>query len=114
MVTAYPRQTSYGIFVRFRRSRLALRRGVTHLEEALTIAQQLRASRFHDRGEIFVVKEPEGTIVELEPAAGAPPPLVTAEPQALSEPPRAAAPDGVPIHPDPPAPPSLPRAPAHD
>jgi hypothetical protein len=109
MTTAYPRRTSYGIFVRFRRSRLALRRGVAQLEEALEIAQQLRASRFHDRGEIFVVKEPEGTIVELAPPSDAPTALVTAQPQSVSERPPPAAPDcaeGEPL--------VLPPAPAHD
>ena len=73
-MTAYPRRSSYGIFVRFRRSRLALRRGVIRLEDALAIAEQLRANRFHDRGDIFVVKEPEGTIVELAHRATVPPP----------------------------------------
>lgn len=112
MASVYPRRSSYGIFVRFRRSRLALRRGVTLLEDALAIAEQLRASRFHDRGEIFVVKEPEGTIVETEPAAGAAPPpdpIVTAEPPRAEPPPAPAldvAPAWTPIVP--------PRAPSDD
>jgi hypothetical protein len=68
----YPRRPSYGIFVRFRRSRLALRRGISRLEDALQIADALRVSRFHDRGDIFVVKEPEGTIVAPAPQPGHP------------------------------------------
>ena len=68
-MTTHPKRSSYGIFVRFRRSRLALRRGVTELADAIALAEELRASRFHDRGDIFLVKEPEGTIVELPTAA---------------------------------------------
>jgi hypothetical protein len=63
----YPRRSSYGIFVRFRRSRLSLRRGIVRLEDALALAEELRASRFHDRGDVFVIKEPEGTLVEALP-----------------------------------------------
>ena len=80
-MTTPPKPSSYGIYVRFRRSRLALRRGVPELADALALAEELRASRFHDRGDIFVVKEPEGTVVELPSA----PPLGTpAEPERLS------------------------------
>jgi hypothetical protein len=53
----------YGIFVRFRRSRLPLRRDIAKLEDALAIAEQIRAERFHKREAVFVVKEPEGTVV---------------------------------------------------
>ncbi len=67
----YPRRPSYDIYVRFRRTRLVLRRGIPRMEDAFAIAAALRASRFHDRGEIFVVKAPEGVIVE--PAAEPPP-----------------------------------------
>jgi hypothetical protein len=65
-VAIYPRPPSYGIFVKFRRSRLALRRGIVTLEEALSLAEQIRESRFHDRGDVFVVKEPEDVTVDAE------------------------------------------------
>jgi hypothetical protein len=72
----FPRRTSYGIFVKFRRSRLVLRRGIVRLEDALSLAEQLRAGRFHDRGDIFVVREPEGVVVEApEPAPPSVPPV---------------------------------------
>jgi hypothetical protein len=79
-LATYPRRPSYGIFVKFRRSRLALRRGIVHLEDALALAEQLRASRFHDRGDIFVVKEPEGTLIEVPPPALPSVPPVTVAP----------------------------------
>lgn len=59
---------SYSIFVRFRGSRLPLRRGIRDEETALALARELRANRFHDANSVFVVKEPEGRIV-TEPAA---------------------------------------------
>lgn len=63
MAATHLQRSGYGIFVRFRRSRLTLRRGIVRVEDALALAEELRASRFHDRGDIFVVKEPEGIIV---------------------------------------------------
>jgi hypothetical protein len=88
-MAAYPRRPSYSIFVRFRRSRLALRRGIAREEDALAIAEELRAGRFHDQGDVFVVKEPEGTVLELPPLpAAAPAPTPFALPsQSSSTPP---------------------------
>ena len=80
-------RASYGIYVRFRRSRLPLRRGIDTLEHALVAAAALRASRFHDRGDIFVVKEPEGTIVEPDLADPPSPPQPPAPPSSPEAPP---------------------------
>jgi len=89
-----------------------LRRGIDTLEHALAAATALRASRFHDGGDVFVVREPEGTIVELvevdlpagtdslsaAPPSSAPPPSdVPPSTEALqAEPPPAAPPDSEP------------------
>jgi hypothetical protein len=96
----------YGIFVRFRQSRLPLRRGIARLEDALALADQIRAERFHKQDAVFVVKEPEGIIVtaaslEEEPAPSAPPPVPAPVPASLSPSPIA-----------PPADDALPPAPA--
>jgi hypothetical protein len=61
------RASSYGIFVRFRKTKLALRRGITSLPLALEIAAQLRADRLHGQRDVFIIKHPEGTVVELPP-----------------------------------------------
>ncbi len=71
MMSKRSQRASFGVYVRFRRSRLPLRRGIDTLEQALAAATALRASRFHDGGDVFVVREPEGTIVELVEAAPA-------------------------------------------
>ncbi len=77
-------RASYGIYVRFRRSRLPLRKGIDTLEHALVAAAALRAGRFHDGGDVFVVKEPEGTIVEptLAEPSTLPPPASSPLPEA--------------------------------
>lgn len=67
------RISTYGIFVRFRKSRLALRKGITSLPVAMEIAAQLRADRLHGQRDLFIVKYPEGTIVELPPPEGSAP-----------------------------------------
>jgi hypothetical protein len=59
---------SYSIFVRFRKSRLALRRGIVRLEDACALADELRKNRFHNQDAVFVVREPEGVVVD--PASG--------------------------------------------
>jgi hypothetical protein len=105
-------RSCYSIFVKFRRSRLALRRGIVRREEALAIAEELRAGRFHDRDDIFVIKEPEGTVVD----ASTPEETPAAEPVARASPePRPPAPPpapSVPRAPRPPAPPPRPSSPS--
>jgi hypothetical protein len=93
-----PRVLGYGIFVRFRRSRLPLRRGIAKLEDAIALAEQFRAERFHAPDAVFVVKEPEGTIVSTLT------PVVTAAPLPLGPPP---SPPSVPASVPPSVPPEL-------
>jgi hypothetical protein len=73
MFARHAQRSSYSIFVKFRRSRLALRRGIAGREEALALAEELRAGRFHDRDDIFVIKEPEGTVVDAGTPETTPP-----------------------------------------
>lgn len=63
MSESLPRGITYGVFVRFRRSRLALRRGIARIEEAVAIAEALRAERLHGRDEVFVARESDGVAV---------------------------------------------------
>jgi hypothetical protein len=65
MVTSDVQRTRYAVFVRFRRSRLVLRRGIVELEEALKIALQLRADRLHGRDDLFVLRQPDGEVIPL-------------------------------------------------
>jgi hypothetical protein len=61
----------YGVFVRFRRTRLTMKRGIEDLAEALEFARQVRALRFHDPESVVVLREPDGVAVdECPPASG--------------------------------------------
>ncbi|MFT3764878.1 MAG: hypothetical protein QM820_05075 [Minicystis sp.] len=73
--------TTYGVFVRFRKSRLPLRRGIVRLEEALTIAATLRRERLHGRDDVFVVREPDGAVID---GPGAEEPARAPEPKAVA------------------------------
>jgi hypothetical protein len=66
-----PRKTTYAVFVRFRHTRLRLRRGISTVEAAFAFANEVRALRFHDPEEVFVAREPDGVIV-IEPAPTVP------------------------------------------
>jgi hypothetical protein len=54
---------TYGVFVRFRQKRLALRRGIPCIEDAVAIAEALRAERLHGRDDVFVARERDGEAV---------------------------------------------------
>jgi hypothetical protein len=98
-MATFPKSPSYSIFVRFRRSRLALRRGIPRLEDALAIAEQMRAARFHDRSGVFVVREPEGTVIPLAPVSeeGRRSAPAASAPSPSSAPPSPAAPSRTPV-----------------
>src|SRR4051812_41840694 len=64
VMPAILRAPTYSVFVRFRQSRLTMRRGIRDLGEAIHFATGLRANRFHDRDNVFVVREPGGEIVD--------------------------------------------------
>src|SRR4051812_8890952 len=65
------RRASYDLCVKFRGSRLALRRGLTSLEQALSIADELRANRFHDHESLIVVMHPGGEAIDEQAARAA-------------------------------------------
>jgi hypothetical protein len=65
MVEKVATGTRFSVFVRFRKSRLPLRRGIGSLEEAVAAAEALRRERLHGKDDIFIVREPEGTVIEL-------------------------------------------------
>jgi len=65
--------TRYGVFVRFRKSRLPLRRGIASLDEATLAAEALRRERLHGKNDVFIVREPDGAVIEL-PALPVDPP----------------------------------------
>lgn len=69
------RRTTYGVFVRFRKSRLPMRRGIGRLEEALEIAETLRRERLHGPDDVFVVRETDG--VRVDGAAPSAPPATS-------------------------------------
>src|SRR5438046_83820 len=53
----------YSVCVRFRKSKLPLKRGLA-LEAALSFAQTQRAVRFHSPEDVFVLNEASGAIVD--------------------------------------------------
>jgi hypothetical protein len=57
----------YGVFVRFRRTRLTMKRGISDLTEALDFAKQLRALRFHNHDSVMVLRESDGVVVDEGP-----------------------------------------------
>ena len=66
------RRSEFSVFVRFRGSRLLLRRGIRSFAEASVIAEELRANRFHDREAIFIQRSedlPAARARAPEPAA---------------------------------------------
>ncbi|XXX79730.1 hypothetical protein WMF30_13245 [Sorangium sp. So ce134] len=69
-------QTSYSIYVRFRGRRLALMKHIRSLEAARSSLQSLRAERFHDADQVFLVNDATKQVVDeraweeaLEPGA---------------------------------------------
>jgi len=54
---------SYSVFVRFRRKRLTLSRGIRSLDAALAFADRLRRERFHDPDSILVIDDRSGEAV---------------------------------------------------
>ncbi|HVY48945.1 MAG TPA: hypothetical protein VHB21_23810, partial [Minicystis sp.] len=58
---------TFSIFVRFRKGKLALRRGLLSLRDALQNADQLAAQRFHERDDVFVVCDATGEEFRLDP-----------------------------------------------
>src|SRR5262245_6510332 len=71
MTDARAKDTTFGVFVRFRKSRLPLRRGISRLEDALAVAATLRRDRLHGQDDVFVVREPDGIVVDDETASEA-------------------------------------------
>jgi hypothetical protein len=59
---------TYGVFVRFRRQRLTLRRHLPTLEEGLAFAREIRTLRFHNPDRVILVRETDDAIVD-EPIA---------------------------------------------
>lgn len=57
-------QTSYSIYVRFRGRRLALTRHIRSLETARSALRALRAERFHDADQVFLVNDATKQIVD--------------------------------------------------
>ncbi|WP_437745185.1 hypothetical protein WME73_09690 [Sorangium sp. So ce302] len=57
-------QTSYSIYVRFRGRRLALTKHIRSLETARSALQALRAERFHDADQVFLVNDATKQIVD--------------------------------------------------
>ncbi|WP_437591907.1 hypothetical protein [Sorangium sp. So ce1000] len=57
-------QTSYSIYVRFRGRRLALTKHIRSLEAARSALRALRAERFHDADQVFLVNDATKQIVD--------------------------------------------------
>ncbi|WP_437783156.1 hypothetical protein [Sorangium sp. So ce1097] len=57
-------QTSYSIYVRFRGRRLALMKHIRSLEVARSALKALRAERFHDADQVFLVNDATKQIVD--------------------------------------------------
>ncbi|WP_437769375.1 hypothetical protein ACSRUE_39685 [Sorangium sp. KYC3313] len=57
-------QTSYSIYVRFRGRRLALTKHIRSLETARSALQALRAERFHDADQVFLVNDATKQIID--------------------------------------------------
>ncbi|WP_437758040.1 hypothetical protein [Sorangium sp. So ce1389] len=57
-------QTSYSIYVRFRGRRLALMKHIRSLETAFSALRALRAERFHDADQVFLVNDATKQIVD--------------------------------------------------
>ncbi|WP_437735966.1 hypothetical protein [Sorangium sp. So ce1335] len=57
-------QISYSIYVRFRGRRLALMKHIRSLETARSALQALRAERFHDADQVFLVNDATKQIVD--------------------------------------------------
>ncbi|WP_437534365.1 hypothetical protein WME79_09395 [Sorangium sp. So ce726] len=57
-------QTSYSIYVRFRGRRLALTKHIRSLETARSSLRALRAERFHDADQVFLVNDATRQIVD--------------------------------------------------
>jgi hypothetical protein len=108
------KKESYSVFVKFRRTRLTMRRGIACIEDAVALAAELRAERFHNPGDVFVVKEPDGEIVDeaLVPVSGVrsvrAPRSDDAAPEPLPETVRSILPIPEAALPDPAPPPSVP------
>lgn len=65
------RGVTYGVFVRFRRSKLRLRCGIERIEDALSIAEALRRERPDGGGDVFVARESDGVVVSPAPEIAA-------------------------------------------
>ncbi|WP_148313466.1 hypothetical protein [Sorangium cellulosum] len=57
-------QTTYSIYVRFRGRRLALMKHIRSLESARASLQALRAERFHDADQVFLVNDATKHVVD--------------------------------------------------
>ncbi|WP_437726555.1 hypothetical protein [Sorangium sp. So ce861] len=57
-------QTTYSIYVRFRGRRLALMKHIRSLESARSSLQLLRAERFHDADQVFLVNDATKQVVD--------------------------------------------------
>lgn len=57
---------SYSIFVRFRKSRLPLARGIDSFESALQRLESFRRERLHGRDDVFIVDDASGQKVLCE------------------------------------------------
>lgn len=86
MIGRASRAITYGVFVRFRRSKLRLRRGIARLEDAMAIAESLRRERLDGGSDVFVARESDGAVVD--------PPALTKTPSARATKPRPARPHG--------------------
>ncbi|MGK3996059.1 hypothetical protein [Sorangium sp. So ce1024] len=64
-------QTSYSIYVRFRGRRLALMKHIRTLEAARSALKALRAERFHDADQVFLVNDATKQIVDEREWEGA-------------------------------------------
>ncbi|MGK3991275.1 hypothetical protein WME99_49960 [Sorangium sp. So ce136] len=57
-------QTSYSIYVRFRGRRLALMKHIRSIETACSALRALRAERFHDADQVFLVNDATKQIID--------------------------------------------------
>jgi hypothetical protein len=79
-------RTTYGVYTKFRQSRLALRRGIVDVADAIEFARQMRALRFHDPDDVVIVQEPSDVIVGDAPCVPATEVLGPAPPQVAPAP----------------------------
>ena len=64
MASRRPRNSTFSVYVRFRKGRLPLKKGIRTIEEAREMLRALRAERFHDANQLFLVDEDTGVEIQ--------------------------------------------------